>query len=134
MSSNCKIVKILSLVMLLLGVIALVLGIFMAVAAPAAEGAAVENPVLAAEVLGALIAVTGVAYVAVGVVGARGANNATKLGTFIAAGSVITVVNIVETVVAYLSAAAFWQSLVLAVVALIAVIFAVRAKKEAEAI
>lgn len=134
MSSNCKVVKILSLIMLLLGVISLVGGVFMAVAAPAASDAAVENPVLTAQVMGVLFAVTGVIYFVVGVIGARGANNAAKLGSFIMFGSVIAIVNIFETVLAYLSEASFWQNLMLALVALVAVIFAARAKKESQAI
>ncbi len=120
--------------MLLLGVISLVGGIFMAVAASAASDAAVENPVLTAQVMGVLFAVTGVIYFVVGVIGARGANNAAKLGSFIMFGSVIAIVNIFEAVLAYLSEASFWQNLVLALVVLVAVIFAARAKKESQAI
>lgn len=129
MSSNCKIVKGISLLMLVFGIVSVATGIFMFATAPAASG--VEDPVITAEVLGALLAVFGVVYFAAGVAGARGANNPSTLGVFIALGTVVAVANLVEVALSVNMGSAVWQNLLFAAVAFVGVVYASRAKKEA---
>lgn len=131
MSSSCKIVKGTSLFMLVLGIAAVAMGVFMAVSAPAAAGAPVENPVMTAQALGVALAVMGVVYFAAGVMGAIGANNPAKLGGFIVLGAVLAVVNAVEAVLCVVSGSPAYQNIIYAVFVAVAVYYASRAKKEA---
>ena len=132
MSSSCKIVKGISLFMLVLGIAAIAMGAFMAFAAPAASGAAVENPVVTAQALGIVLAVMGVVYLVAGFSGACGANNPSKLGGFIVLAGILAVVNAAEAVLCVMSGVAAYQNIVYAVVAAVAAYQASRAKKEAQ--
>ena len=132
MSFSCKIVKVLSLLMMLLGIIGIVAGIVMFLGAPAAEGAeGVADAVLTARVLGAVFAATGAFHVLVGLCGAKGANNPSKLGLFIVLSAALVVVNLVEVGISIASMASFWQNAVYAAVAFVCVLAAVNAKSSA---
>ena len=129
MSSECKIVKGMSLFMLVLGLLGLAAGIFMFVNAPAAaEVTTVESPVVTAEALGAILAVTGAVYLVAGVMGAKGANNPVRLGGFVVVAWVLAVVNAAEAVLSYMSGSSAWQNVLLAAVAATAAVYASRAK------
>ena len=131
MSSHCKVVKGLSLLMFVLGLLAIVAGAVFVFSAPAVEGLeGVDDPVGIATALGVVFAVTGVFYLVVAVLGIRGANNPSKLGAFIVAAGVIAVINIVEAVLAGVSGGSAWQNAVLAGVALAGVFQASAARKE----
>ncbi len=131
MSSHCKVVKGLSLLMFVLGLLAIVAGAVFVFSAPAVEGlGGVDDPVGIATALGVVFAVTGVFYLVVAVLGIRGANNPSKLGAFIVAAGVIAVINIVEAVLAGVSGGSAWQNAVLAGVALAGVFQATAARKE----
>ena len=94
MSSHCKVVKVLSLLMFVLGLLAIIAGAVFVFAAPAVEGLeGVDDPVGTATALGAVFVVTGVLYLVVAVLGIRGANNPSKLGAFIVAAGVIAAIN-----------------------------------------
>ena len=115
----------------LIGAAAVVLaaGIFMFVNAPAtAEVTTVENPVVTAEALGAILAVTGAVYLVAGVMGAKGANNPVRLGGFVVVAWVLAVVNAAEAVLSYVSGSSAWQNVLLAAVAATAAVYASRAK------
>ncbi len=132
MSSECKIVKGMSLFMLVLGLLGLAAGIFMFVNAPAAaEVTTVESPVVTAEALGAILAVTGAVYLVAGVMGAKGANNPVRLGGFVAVAWVLALVNAAEAVLSYMSGGSVWQNVLLAAVAAAAASYASRAKAAA---
>lgn len=131
MSSHCKVVKVLSLLMFVLGLFAIIAGAVFVFAAPAVEGLeGVDDPVGTATALGAVFVVTGVLYLVVAVLGIRGANNPSKLGAFIVAAGVIAAINVVEAVLAGVSGGSAWQNAVLAGVALAGVFQASAARKE----
>lgn len=131
MSSHCKVVKVLSLLMFVLGLLAIIAGAVFVFAAPAVEGLeGVDDPVGTATALGAVFVVTGVLYLVVAVLGIRGANNPSKLGAFIVAAGVIAAINVVEAVLAGVSGGSAWQNAVLAGVALAGVFQATAARKE----
>ena len=68
MSSHCKVVKVLSLLMFVLGLLAIIAGAVFVFAAPAVEGLeGVDDPVGTATALGAVFVVTGVLYLVVAV-------------------------------------------------------------------
>lgn len=131
MSSHCKVVKVLSLLMFVLGLLTIIAGAVFVFAAPAVEGLeGVDDPVGTATALGAVFVVTGVLYLVVAVLGIRGANNPSKLGAFIVAAGVIAAINVVEAVLAGVSSGSAWQNAVLAGVALAGVFQASAARKE----
>ena len=131
MSSHCKVVKVLSLLMFVLGLLTIIAGAVFVFAAPAVEGLeGVDDPVGTATALGAVFVVTGVLYLVVAVLGIRGANNPSKLGAFIVAAGVIAAINVVEAVLAGVSGGSAWQNAVLAGVALAGVFQASAARKE----
>ena len=97
----------------------------------AAEVTTVESPVVTAEALGAILAVTGAVYLVAGVMGAKGANNPVRLGGFVAVAWVLALVNAAEAVLSYMSGGPAWQNVLLAAVAAAAASYASRAKAAA---
>ena len=77
MSGNCKIVKGLSLLGIVYGIVQIVVGaICFFGAADVAGMVGIDDPVITAQVLGVVLAVSGVFLIVTGFVGARGANRA----------------------------------------------------------
>lgn len=135
MSLNCKITKIIGLLMLLLGIVAIVSGIFMIVNAPAtANVTTVDDPIITTEVLGGILAATGVLYFIAGLTGARGANHPARLNGFIVFATIVSFVNLFELALDISMDASIWVNLVLAFVGFVGAVFASRAKKEATAL
>lgn len=131
MPASCKTLKILSLLIVLLGIVGLIVGgtlLFGAGAVADVEG--VESPVATAQALGIVFMVTGAFHLALGFMGTRGANNPAKLGGFIVLCAILVVANIVEAVLGF-SSSNWLPSAVSALAALIALVFARRAKSEA---
>lgn len=131
MSSLAKIVKVVAILMMLLGLVAIGVGIFMFVAGPGIE---VDGQVAgdAAHAGGIIMVVFGVFYLVSGVIGARGANNAAKLTPFIVLCFIIAVLNIAEVVLGLQGGdqSTLIYNVVYVVVALIGAIAAISAKKD----
>lgn len=128
MSSTCKTVKIICLLMLLFGLITAGFGIFSAVSAPASA----DNSLLTPLTFGIALIVTGMCTFAAGISGARGANNPIRLGSFVGFGSVVAVLNLAVAALAVMSNQLLWFNVVLCILAGAGVIFASRAKNEAK--
>lgn len=135
MSTNCKIVKWLSWLSLLYGLVVIIVGILTLAGIDVANLGSSDIQ-LATPVMGVLTIVFGLFYMVTGFVGARGANRPSKLGTFIVLATIVAVVNLIEFVMMLVgvSGGTFWMPLLLAIVAIAAVVFASRAKKEASSL
>lgn len=135
MSINCKIVKGLSWLSLLYGLFVIIVGILTLVGTDVANLVSSDLQ-LAAQVMGVLMIVFGLFYMVTGFVGARGANRPSKLGPFIVLATIIAVVNLIELATMFVdpSGGTFWMPLLFAVVAIVAVVFASRAKNEASSL
>ena len=133
MSTNCKVTKIISLIMLVLGVITVGSGCLLlyAVSSLPADSALIGDMLLYSQVLAGLIALTGVVCFIAGIMGARGANHPAKLGGFIVLASIMAVVNAFEVAMAITVGSSVWQNLLYAVLCFAGAYFASRAKKEA---
>ena len=95
MSSECKIVKGISLFLVLIGIVAIAAAAIMFVFAPDAE-ALMEDGTIMARVSGAVLAVAGVFEVVTGLLGVRGANNPAHLKVCIVMSTVLWFVNLFE--------------------------------------
>lgn len=135
MSTNCKIVKWLSWLSLLYGLVVIIVGILTLAGIDVANLGSSDIQ-LAAPVMGVLTIVFGLFYMVTGFVGARGANRPSKLGPFIVLATIVAVVNLIELATVFVDASGgtFWMPLLFAVVAIVAVVFASRAKKEASSL
>lgn len=131
MSSECKIVKGLSWLLMLIGLASVVMGIVMFVGAPDVADQ-LEGGAASAQIAGIIMAVAGVFELATGVMGARGANNPVHLGGFIVFASIIALVNVVEIVLIVTGGqGTVWMNAIYVAAALVAVVNAQRAKKAA---
>lgn len=129
MSGNCKIVKGLSLLGIVYGIVQIVVGaICFFGAADVAGMVGIDDPVITAQVL----AVSGVFLIVTGFVGARGANRPSKLMPFIVLATIFTFVNLFGLAMIITGGSgAVWPNLLQAAVGLFAVLAASRAQKEA---
>lgn len=132
MSSLCKTVKIIALLMLAMGILSIAIGIFVFATTP---GSADEPgmSVVTGGTAGILMIAIGAFYLVSGVTGALGANNPSKLGAFIALCVVIAIANAVCAGLALSSTAVVTALyyIAYALVPLAAAVCAVRAKKDA---
>ena len=133
MSGNCKIVKGLSLLGIVYGIVQIVVGaICFFGAADVAGMVGIDDPVITAQVLGVVLAVSGVFLIVTGFVGARGANRPSKLMPFIVLATIFTFVNLFGLAMIITGGSgAVWPNLLQAAVGLSAVLAASRAQKEA---
>ena len=133
MSGNCKIVKGLSLLGIVYGIVQIVVGaICFFGAADVAGMVGIDDPVITAQVLGVVLAVSGVFLIVAGFVGARGANRPSKLMPFIVLATIFTFVNLFGLAMIITGGSgAVWPNLLQAAVGLSAVLVASRAQKEA---
>ena len=132
MSSTCKTVKIICLIMLLLGLITVGCGIYFAVSAPAESANSASTPILSGQMFGITLIVAGICTFGAGISGARGANNPTRLGSFVGFGSVVALLNLAEAALAVMSNQIIWLNVVLCILVGAGVIFASRARNEAK--
>ena len=131
MSAECKIVKGISWLIMLVGLVSVVLGVIMFFGAQDAA-AQLENGAASGRIAGVITAVAGVFEVATGIMGARGANNPARLGGFIVFATVIALVNVVEIVLVVTGGeGTIWMNAIYIAAALTAVFNASRAKKAA---
>ena len=131
MSAECKIVKGLSWLIMLIGLAAVAMGavMFMNAGDVAAQ---LEGGPISAQTAAVIMIVAGVFEFVTGVLGARGANNPTYLGGFIVFASIIAVVNVVEIILIVTGGqGAVWMNAIYVAAALTAVVNASRAKKAA---
>ncbi|OUP06992.1 hypothetical protein B5F33_09565 [Collinsella sp. An2] len=135
MSGTCKVVKGLSLLAMLYGLVQIVVGaICFFGAADAAMVTVIDDPVIWARVMGVVLAVSGVFLVITGFVGARGANRPSKLMPFIVLATIFTFVSLFTlAMIIGESTVPVWPNILQSVVGFVAIIFASRAKKEADA-
>lgn len=131
MSALSKIVKIIAIAMMLLGLLSIGMGIYMFVAGANVEVAAGQA---VANAGGIIMCVFGLFYLISGFIGARGANNPSKLTPFIVICFIISALNALETGLS-ISGNGFEPTVVYniiyVVVALVGAICAIRAKKDA---
>lgn len=134
MSALSKIVKIIAIAMMLLGLLSIGMGIYMFVAGANVEvdGAVAGQAV--ANAGGIIMCVFGLFYLISGFIGARGANNPSKLTPFIVICFIIAALNALETGLS-ISGNGFEPTvaynIIYVVVALVGAICAIRAKKDA---
>lgn len=135
MSSDCKILKVMSLIMAVLGIAQIALGAIMFFGADAAAGVeGVENPVLTAQVGGILFIVTGIVYFITAALGIGGANKPSKIGaSYFIFAVIVFAGNIVEiALVEFGGSGSTVFNVVLAGVALAGIVFASKARKAAQ--
>lgn len=129
MSNDCKVVKRLSWLLMLIGVVAVVLGIVTAVGGQGGDQAGAP---LSAQLVGIVAALVGVLDLASGVSGALGANSPVRLGGFIVIAGVVTLANVAETVLCLVGGQGVaLPAVAYVVVALVALVYAARARKAA---
>ncbi len=135
MSTNCKIVKVLSLISVVCGIFVVVVGA-LALAGSEVASVIVGDFGLAAQIMGAIAIIVGLFYMVAGIMGARGANRPSKLGTFIVLAAIIAAINLLDLALIFVgnSGGIFLLPLLFALIAIVAVIYASRAKKEAAGI
>lgn len=131
MSSECKIVKGLSWLLMLIGLASVVMGVVMFLGAPDVADQ-LEGGAVSAQTAGIIMAVAGLFELATGVMGARGANNPAHLGGFIVFAGIIALVNVVEIILVVTGGqGTVWMNAIYVASALTAVVNASRAKKAA---
>lgn len=131
MSPSCKIVKGISLFVLLIAIASVVMGVIALV--NAGDTTAELAGINAACAAGAAAIVAGVLEFATGLMGARGANNPSKLGSFMAVAWIMVAVNLGEVALAVMGGAGTaWVNALCAAALGVAAVYAARAKKEAE--
>ena len=129
MSSTCKSVKIICLILLLLSLITVGFGIYFAVNSSATPDGTIP---LSGQTFGIILVIAGILTFAAGVSGARGANNPTRLGLFVGFGSVVAILNLAEAVLAVMSEQLIWLNVILCLLVGAGVILASRARNEAK--
>ena len=131
MSAECKIVKGLSWLIMLIGLAAVAMGVVMFMNA-GDVAAQLEGGPISAQTAAVIMIVAGIFEFVTGVLGARGANNPTRLGGFIVFASIIAVVNVAEIVLIVTGGqGTVWMNAIYVAAALTAVFNASRAKKAA---
>ena len=122
MSSECKIVKGLSWLIMLIGLASAVMGVVMFMGASDAGVQTAAVIMIAAAVF----------EFVTGVMGARGANNPSHLGGFIVFAAIIALVNVAEIVLIVTGGqGTVWINAIYVAAALVAIVCASRAKKAA---
>ena len=129
MSSTCKSVKIICLILLLLSISTVGFGIYFAVNSSATPDGTIP---LSGQTFGIILVIAGILTFAAGVSGARGANNPTRLGRFVGIGSVVAILNLAEAVLAVMSEQLIWLNVILCLLVGAGVILASRARNEAK--
>lgn len=135
MSSDCKILKVMSLLMAVLGIVQIVLGAIMFFGADAAAGVeGIEDPVLTAQVGGVLFIITGIVYFITAALGIGGANKPSKIGMpYFVFAAIVLVGNLVEiALVEFGGSGSMIFNIVLAGVALAGIVFASKARRAAQ--
>ena len=131
MSQNCKVVKVISLVLMVLGIASTIMGVASFLGAPEV-GAAGNTGIVSVQVASIVLAVAGIFEVITGFMGATGANHPSRLMPFIVFGTVILVVNVGEVALEVTGGTGpVWLNAPYAVMVLVAVLFAGRARREA---
>lgn len=132
MSSLCKTVKIIALLMLAMGILSIAIGIFTFATAPDSADE-LGMGIVTGRVSGIIMIATGVLYLVSGVSGALGANNPSKLGSFTVLCAVIAVANAIcaGLAIAGTGIGSALYNIAYALVPLAAAVCAVRAKKDA---
>lgn len=131
MSAECKIVKGLSWLIMLIGLAAVAMGVVMFMNA-GDVAAQLEGGPISAQTAAVIMIVAGIFEFLTGVLGARGANNPTRLGGFIVFASIIAVVNVAEIILIVTGGqGTVWMNAIYVAAALTAVFNASRAKKAA---
>ena len=122
MSSECKIVKGLSWLIMLIGLASAAMGVVMFMGA---SDAGVQTAAV-------IMIVAAVFEFVTGVMGARGANNPSHLGGFIVFAAIIALVNVAEIVLIVTGGqGTVWINAIYVAAALVAIVCASRAKKAA---
>lgn len=137
MSTNQKRLKVFSLALMALGILAVVGGVLVLTSSPMASvlrvpvAGAATSGTISTEVIGVLALVVGVYCLAVGVLGARAANNPRRVGAFRTLDVVLVVVTLAEVGLGALAGQVSWVEVVLAVLGVGAFVYAGRANREA---
>ena len=137
MSPNQRRFKIVSLLILLVSVVQVVGGVLLLLGSPLAAGLRVGvgdasyDGVIAAEVLGVRALVVGLYCFAVGVTGARAANSPRSIGKFNVLAVVMLIASLVQVGLGVTSGQVGWVEVLLAVLAVLGLVFASRAHAEA---
>ncbi len=132
MSTYCKLVKGISLLLMLLGILSIAVAALMFFGAPIVD-LDIEDGVLIAQVLAGYMAVMGILEVVTGVLGARGANNPARLQPFIVCATIVACVNMFEVAMTFMeeNGGSVWLNILYTVVAFVGIVFASRAKRDA---
>ncbi|HIZ46622.1 MAG TPA: hypothetical protein IAA19_06340 [Candidatus Olsenella pullistercoris] len=132
MSSDCKIVRGISLFLCFVGVVSVAAAVIMFLYAPSA-GLASEDDVLIAQVSAGVLLAVGLLDLVCGVMGARLSKTPAKLKPFVWAACAVCVVNIVTIIrsVAENSLDLVWVNALYAATAFAAIVYASRALKAA---
>lgn len=132
MSSECKIVKGISLLAIVIGIAAVATAAIMFLFASDAASL-MEDGTIMAQVSGVVLGVAGVFEVITGILGVRGANSPSHLKPFIVMATIMCFVNLFEVGMAFMGGEGpVWMNLLYAAVAFVAVIYASRARKGAD--
>ncbi|MDO4428348.1 MAG: hypothetical protein Q4B91_02410 [Atopobiaceae bacterium] len=122
MSSECKVVKGLSWLIMLIGLASAVMGVVMLMGA---RDAGVQTAAV-------IMIVAAVFEFVTGVTGARGANNPAHLGGFIVFAAIVALVNVAEIVLIVTGGqGTVWINAIYVAAALVAIVCASRAKRAA---
>ena len=135
MSSDCKILKVMSLLMAVLGIAQIALGAIMFFGAGAAAGVeGVENPVLTAQVGGILFIISGVFYFITAALGIGGANKPAKIGAaYFVLAAIVLLTNAAEVALTLKGGSGnIYLNVAIIVVALVGIVFASKARKAAQ--
>ena len=123
MSAECKIVKGLSWLIMLIGLASAAMGVVMFMGAGDAAGVQTAAVIMIAAAVFEFVT---------GVMGARGANNPAHLGGFIVFAAIIALVNVAEIVLIVTGGqGTVWINAIYVAAALVAIVCASRAKKAA---
>ena len=135
MSSDCKILKVMSLIMAVLGIAQIALGAIMFFGAGAAAGVeGVENPVLTAQVGGILFIISGAFYFITAALGIGGANKPAKIGgAYFVFAAIVVLMNAAEAVLTVMGGSGnIYLYIVIIAVALVGIVCASKARKAAQ--
>ena len=138
MTPNQKRFKIVSLLILLVALLQVLGGVFLLVGSPLAAGMRVAlggggsaDAALAAQVFGVLALVVGLYCLVVGVTGARAANSPRGSGKFTVLAAVMVIASLVQVALGVFSGQVGWVEVLLAVLGVLALVFAGKARTEA---
>ncbi|MDN0070294.1 hypothetical protein [Collinsella ihumii] len=129
MSSLCKTVKIISLIMLAMGVVGIVYGVYQWMTAPVIEG--FEQGQVYVRASAVLVVVCSILFLVGGVSGALGANNPGKLKPYTVLCAILAIANGIAAALFLVAGAFMPVFFVFAILALVGAVFAVRARKDA---